>query len=64
MNDYAGSVREHNWQFPQGTPFKSATWCRKAQEIARRALQSNVLYSGEGWFEQRFTLHLSRLVLM
>ncbi|MCB5299250.1 type I-F CRISPR-associated helicase Cas3f [Yersinia intermedia] len=63
-NDYAGSVREHNWQFPQGTPFKSATWCRKAQEIARRALQSNVLYSGEGWFEQRFTLHLSRLVLM
>ncbi|MFG1173694.1 type I-F CRISPR-associated helicase Cas3f [Erwiniaceae bacterium CAU 1747] len=51
------------WQFPQGTPLQSASWCGKAQKIARRVL------SQPGWLEntqinQRFTCHMARLSLM
>ncbi|WP_456310068.1 type I-F CRISPR-associated helicase Cas3f [Serratia proteamaculans] len=51
------------WQFPQGTPLRSATWCAKAQKIAQRVL------SQPGWLahtdlNQRFTCHMARLSLM
>lgn len=51
------------WQFPQGTPLRSATWCAKAHKIAQRGL------SQPGWLvhgnlNQRFTCHMARLSLM
>ncbi|WP_323839975.1 type I-F CRISPR-associated helicase Cas3f [Photorhabdus africana] len=51
------------WIFPNGTPIRSQTWRQKAQKFARRALQSTSL-SQYGNLNQRFTSHMSRLVLM
>ncbi|NHB60854.1 type I-F CRISPR-associated helicase Cas3f [Photorhabdus sp. RW14-46] len=51
------------WTFPNGTPIRSQTWRQKAQKFARRALQSTSL-SQHGNLNQRFTSHMSRLVLM
>ncbi|WP_036768777.1 type I-F CRISPR-associated helicase Cas3f [Photorhabdus australis] len=51
------------WTFPNGTPIRSQTWRQKAQKFARRALQSTSLLQ-YGNLNQRFTSHLSRLVLM
>jgi CRISPR-associated endonuclease/helicase Cas3 len=55
--------RNANWEFPSGTPFLSAIWQNNATEIATKALQCHRLIEKD-WFEQRFTAHLSRLVLM
>lgn len=52
------------WQFPHGTPVQSATWRRKAQKFATRALQLPLFSSPYVVTEQRFTRHLARLVLM
>ncbi|WP_434526593.1 type I-F CRISPR-associated helicase Cas3f [Photorhabdus asymbiotica] len=51
------------WTFPNGTPIRSQTWRQKAQKFARRALQSTSLLQ-YGDLNQRFTSHMSRLVLM
>ncbi len=51
------------WTFPNGTPIRSQTWRQKAQKFARRALQSTSL-SQYGNLNQRFTSHMSRLILM
>ncbi|WP_434525215.1 type I-F CRISPR-associated helicase Cas3f [Photorhabdus asymbiotica] len=51
------------WTFPNGTPIRSQTWCQKAQKFARRALQSTSLLQ-YGNLNQRFTSHMSRLILM
>ncbi|OWO84191.1 type I-F CRISPR-associated helicase Cas3 [Photorhabdus luminescens] len=51
------------WTFPNGTPIRSQTWRQKAQKFARRALQSTSLLQ-YGNLNQRFTSHMSRLVLM
>lgn len=64
MKDYTDAVREQNWHFPYGTPIQSRTWRKNAQNMAQQALKNTDLSHPAGWFEQRFTLHLSRLVLM
>ncbi|MER2370136.1 type I-F CRISPR-associated helicase Cas3f [Photorhabdus laumondii] len=51
------------WTFPNGTPIRSQTWRQKAQKFAQRALQSTSLVQ-YGNLNQRFTSHMSRLVLM
>jgi len=55
--------REQNWFFEYGTPLLSATWRQKAGEIAARALNCSRLFE-QDWFEQRFTSHNARMVLM
>nr|WP_129952740.1 type I-F CRISPR-associated helicase Cas3f [Rahnella sp. RFA10(1/100)] len=52
------------WQFPHGTPVQSATWRRKAQKFAARALQLPLFTSPHIAPECRLTRHLARLVLM
>ncbi|QGU88880.1 type I-F CRISPR-associated helicase Cas3f [Erwinia sorbitola] len=51
------------WQFPEGTPLRSALWRTRAQKIAQRVLTQ------PAWMEhinlrQRFTCHMARLSLM
>ncbi len=54
-----------NWDFKHGTPIRSHTWCTKAHELARRALGNPILLtSSQPWLEDRFTSHISRMVLM
>lgn len=50
------------WQFPQGTPIRSATWRAKAQKFAGRALQLPGLLDCN--IDDRFTCHIARLTLM
>jgi len=55
--------RQAQWQFPNGTPMRSHSWCTKAQKIAHRLL------SQPAWLQQidinqRFTCHMARLALM
>ncbi len=50
------------WQFPQGTPLRSATWRGKAHKFAGRALQLPALLKIN--LDERFTCHMARLVLM
>ncbi|PJG57571.1 type I-F CRISPR-associated helicase Cas3 [Aeromonas cavernicola] len=52
------------WHFPHGTPLASHTWCRKANQLALRALQCPSLWQGGEWLADRFTSHLARLCLM
>ncbi len=54
---------ENNWIFPGGTPFKSAIWQTQISIVASKVLNNSRIYL-DNWFEQRFTLHLSRLALM
>lgn len=51
------------WQFPNGTPLSSHTWCEKAHSLAKRALAHGKLME-QDWLDDRFTSHLARLVLM
>lgn len=51
------------WQFPQGTPLRSATWCAKARKIAQRVL-SQPAWLAHTDLNQRFTCHMARLSLM
>lgn len=55
--------REQNWFFVYGSPLLSATWRKKAGEIAARALNCSRLFE-QDWFDQRFTSHNARMVLM
>jgi CRISPR-associated endonuclease/helicase Cas3 len=55
--------REQNWFFVYGSPLLSATWRQKAGEIAARALNCSRLFE-QDWFEQRFTSHNARMILM
>lgn len=56
-------IKNKNWLFTLGTPFTSLTWRVRAKELADRALRTPLLFQ-ENWFDNRFTSHLSRLVLM
>lgn len=61
--DWTEGDFQAQWQFPHGTPLRSASWCAKAQKIARRVLAQ------PGWLmhsnlNQRFTCHVARLSLM
>uniref|UniRef100_UPI0036DBB6D6 type I-F CRISPR-associated helicase Cas3f n=1 Tax=Photorhabdus sp. RM322S TaxID=3342825 RepID=UPI0036DBB6D6 len=60
---WSDQERHDIWTFPNGTPIRSQIWCQKAQKFAKRALQSTSL-SQYGDLNQRFTSHISRLVLM
>ncbi len=62
-DDWDEQVRKDNWIFPHGTPLLSVTWQEKARSLASRALLCQRLFE-EDWFNNRFTTHLSRLVLM
>jgi CRISPR-associated endonuclease/helicase Cas3 len=52
-----------NWEFPYGTPFKSAHWQTQASILAKRALRCEEMFQ-HSWFDQHFTAHISRLSLM
>ncbi|AYH07062.1 type I-F CRISPR-associated helicase Cas3f [Pectobacterium parmentieri] len=60
---WTSSEREQNWQFPNGTPLRSAVWREKARKFAGRALKlpSFIHFSQ---LDQRLTVHLARLALM
>lgn len=51
------------WQFPEGTPLRSAIWREKARQIGKRARNAaSLLHFGS--FENSFTVHMARLSLM
>lgn len=50
-------------RFTKGTPFFSTTWRKQAQQAAKHALQHYPLLDRD-WFQDRFTMHLARAVLM
>jgi len=54
---------KQNWQFPYGTPFKSALWQTHVSIVAEKTLKLNRIFSND-WLEQRFTAHMARLSLM
>ena len=62
-DDWQKTIIEKNWEFPHGTPLKSAHWQTKASILAKSALRCERLFI-EDWFEQHFTSHLARLSLM
>lgn len=49
--------------FPEGTPFKSKSWCASTQKAALRALKYYDLLDRD-WFKDRFSMHMTRLALM
>ncbi len=61
--DWPQHVKEANWCFPYGTPFKSAHWQTQVSVVATDILKEKRMFSDD-WFNQHFTLHLSRLALM
>ncbi|MCX8957825.1 type I-F CRISPR-associated helicase Cas3f [Erwinia psidii] len=63
LHPWTEQERSDAWCFPDGTPFRSATWRGKAQKFAARALKLPSL-SDAGGLEQRFTSHMARLVLI
>lgn len=62
-DDWSASDIESNWQFPYGTPFKSALWQTKVSIVAKEILNYSRIFS-QDWFNQHYTAHLSRLCLM
>lgn len=62
-DDWRDKALNENWSFKSRTPFQSAMWQIEASELAKRALATEQLFEKE-WFNQRFTLHLSRLALV
>lgn len=53
------------WVFPKRTPIASRTWCEKAHQLARRAIQCPSFWlQGPRYPDDRFTCHLARLCLM
>lgn len=61
--DWQQNVIEGNWVFPFGTPFKSAHWQTHVSIVAKKILKEERVFAAD-WFNQHFTAHLSRLVLM
>ena len=62
-DDWDDKTKQQNWAFPEGTPLQSLSWRDRARDLSKRALK-DVFLLKEDWFENRFTSHLSRLVLM
>nr|WP_320136061.1 type I-F CRISPR-associated helicase Cas3f [uncultured Amphritea sp.] len=52
-----------NWNFPAGTPFKSAFWQNHISRLAKRVLNCQRLFEPE-WQANLSTRHLARLSLM
>ncbi len=63
-SDWTGADWQQVWQFGQGTPVASQTWCNKAHQLAERALKHTALFARHWLTEDPFTLHLARLSLM
>jgi CRISPR-associated endonuclease/helicase Cas3 len=64
-NDWKESDLKKVWNFKHGSPLKSDTWCLKARNIAKRALNRPTFYKHQQpWLLDKFTLHLARLSLM
>lgn len=61
--EWSDQEKRDVWQFVQGTPLRSKSWCAKARNFAERALCRQPLAVGD-WMQDTFTLHLSRLMLM
>ena len=61
--DWSKTTIEENWSFPYGTPFKSAHWQAQVSIVAKEMLKEERCYSAD-WFNQHYTMHLSRLALM
>lgn len=62
-SDWSKGDFQTQWQFPHGTPLRSATWCAKAKKIAQRVL-SQPAWLAYTDLNQRFTCHMARLSLM
>lgn len=62
-DDWPQTTLVENWQFPSGTPLKSAHWQTQASELAKKVLRCERMHQ-QSWFDQHFTAHLSRLALM
>lgn len=60
--DWSNETIEENWNFPYGTPFKSAHWQTHVSIVAKQILKEERCFTD--WFNQHFTMHLSRLSLM
>ncbi len=65
FGDWRAKDWQNVWQFPQGTPIKSAKWRDRARILAQKALNHPNLWRGnKTWLDDRFTTHLARLSLM
>lgn len=49
--------------FPVGTPFMSKTWCKRVNKSAIRCLRYFDILNKK-WFQDRFSMHLTRAALM
>ena len=56
-------LKEQCWQFPQGAPFDSQAWRKRAARFARRMLGHERLFE-QNWLDNPHALHLARLGLM
>ncbi len=63
-SDWQDSDWQQLFTFPFGTPVQSQSWCRKAQQLARRALRHTPLCQFHWLNTDLFTCHVSRLALM
>ncbi|MDY0275093.1 MAG: type I-F CRISPR-associated helicase Cas3f [Desulfomicrobium sp.] len=62
-NDWVIEDKQNNWCFPVSTPFMSSLWQARVRVFAKRFLSYEEAFSSN-WFDQHFTLHLSRLCMM
>lgn len=53
------------WEFPEGLPFESGDWCRRAQDVARSMLKRpGFVQRAARFLDDPHIMHLSRLALM
>ncbi len=62
-DDWQKNIIDNNWSFPYGTPMKSAHWQTQASIFAKKTLCCDRMFV-QDWFNQHFTVHLTRLSLM
>ncbi len=55
---------KQNWTFSLELPSTSIKWQKKAQQLARRALNQSYKLTGFNWQTDLLTTHLARLMLM
>ena len=60
--EWSETVQKDVWKFPQKTPLHSKTWRTKASKLAIRALKRPGFM--KNWMEDRFSMHMARMVLM
>lgn len=62
--DWQDSDWQQLFDMPHGTPIQSQSWCRKARQLAQRALRHTQLCQPHWLNTDLFTCHVSRLALM